>query len=744
MVKRGIIFLKFPKITGIKFLIIYLFVLYNPVFAQLSLSDTTKVIAFIEKSQDSGSDSLSRLADADSALSLAKLINKDWRIKSAQNKGLIFSMINKDTTSIYLIKQAADYYSKLEKTQLWANACIDLGDAYYYANQSSESIKWRLKALEIQQTLPDTSKLAKQYRNVGVMYWRIAAYEESTAYYKKALELSEAIGDSSSIVVALNSLGAINWGQGMLNIALDYYQKAYKINSFRHNVRYAVLLANNIGLVFYGLEKYEKALQHFLEAEKSALDDSLTDLLSYTYVNIGQIYLRRENYQEALVYFQKSIEYLDPVIHHETMFYRFLGETQFGLHDYKNALKNYQYSLKFGYTYNSWFQIAQTLYSIGQLYAKTNQYEQALNYLDKSLKLSIEHGFNEISKKCYFEYSKLYEKKGSLKLSLDYYKKATQMKDSIFGEKNNKQLAEFQIIYETNKKEIENTRLRNNERLKKIKLKENEKLIKLQTVIILLVLGLFVISITLVVLLLKKRKDLMTSKAKLIEATAFKDKLFAIIGHDLRGPIGTIGAILTAVLDDNVSLNDLKQMLLAGKNSAFAALNILENLLAWAKNEQGLTAYNPSSIKISELINRSLILLTERASRKNVHLKTIIDKDVEVFVDVNMADTTVRNILSNAIKFTPKDGEIILKSSIREKKLNLSITDTGVGMTVEELEKVLSSKHYSTWGTNNEKGSGIGLKLCADFIKLNKGTFSIRSEKGVGTSFSFTMPLADK
>jgi PAS domain S-box-containing protein len=228
------------------------------------------------------------------------------------------------------------------------------------------------------------------------------------------------------------------------------------------------------------------------------------------------------------------------------------------------------------------------------------------------------------------------------------------------------------------------------------------------------------------------------------EANATKDKLFSIISHDLRGPIGNMMPILEILLtEQNLSEQSRNDYLQVLKTSSERIYSLLENLLGWSRSQQNKLHLKPRNLSASELITRNIDLLAASARQKDIGIEFHPDHDQQVFADENSIDLVIRNLISNAIKFTPSGGSINIRISRENHLVTFEIADTGVGISPEALENLFNPESFtSTFGTANEKGTGLGLKLCADFVHKNDGKIWVESSAGKGSRFYFTLPEA--
>jgi two-component system sensor histidine kinase/response regulator len=233
---------------------------------------------------------------------------------------------------------------------------------------------------------------------------------------------------------------------------------------------------------------------------------------------------------------------------------------------------------------------------------------------------------------------------------------------------------------------------------------------------------------------------------ELKEANATKDKFFSIVSHDLRSPFSSIISFTDLLIQsiDEFNKEKLQDFAIHLKESTENTYKLLENLLNWARAQRGKLTFNPEKIDLYTLVNENIKLLDTIAKEKNLYLSASNFEEVYVIADADMINTVIRNLFSNAIKFTKQGGAIQAKCEYlpEDDLIAVSISDNGIGMDDETLNKLFDlSEHHTTRGTNNEPGTGLGLILCKEFIELNSGTIQVKSEQGKGSSFTFTLPL---
>lgn len=230
---------------------------------------------------------------------------------------------------------------------------------------------------------------------------------------------------------------------------------------------------------------------------------------------------------------------------------------------------------------------------------------------------------------------------------------------------------------------------------------------------------------------------------KLKELNISKDKFFSIIAHDLRSPLGALIGYSNIVVDDFTEMEDDEKIeLIKYIQKISTNMNgLLESLLEWSQYETGRMEYQPSCYIISDSIFNVIGLLKPGADRKEITLQLEVDKSLKVYADAQMIETVLRNLISNALKFTPRGGIINIVTMEGKEGHTVKVQDNGVGMTVEQMDKLfVLGNSNSTTGTESENGSGLGLVLCKELIEKNGGEFSVSSTVGVGSEFYFQLP----
>jgi signal transduction histidine kinase len=577
-----------------------------------------------------------------------------------------------------------------------------------YPDYIQNSILYAKKALLLAEKLGSKKEISDAHSNLAASYRIQSDYISSTSHSYQALKIQEEIKYEIGLVKTLNNLGLINIQQQNYKQALIYFNKSYSIAKSLNDKKNISLSLNNIADIYSKQNEYEKAMKYFkitLELNKK-IQDTLQIGLSLT--NIGIIYIKTKNFPKGLEFLNKSVVL------------------------YKNDSSIYN-----GYN----------MYEIGKAYyfmalQEKNQKKKSLllkkakDYLDKSVVIYSKQNFLADLQLSYKYLADVIEEQGNYKETLSFLEKNKTLKDSVFSRKNLNQISNINTerIVELRNKQIEIQDLQINNKSRQIYL-----LIAISVTVILLLL--------LFILLYRSKKE--TNKKLNIKNTTIsginnqKDKFFSIIAHDLRGPFNGFLGLTELLAEDLDSMENNEIQFVAGtmRNSATNLNRLLENLLEWSRMEQGLIPFSPKEHKLLPAVSECIAQIQETAKSKKITITAEIPEKITVFADHNILHAVIRNIVSNAVKFTPNGGFINIATTEDSKNTTISITDTGIGMN-QKITKDLFRLDVQTnrKGTNEEPSTGLGLIICKEFMEKHGGTIWVESEENKGSSFYFNFP----
>ena len=243
---------------------------------------------------------------------------------------------------------------------------------------------------------------------------------------------------------------------------------------------------------------------------------------------------------------------------------------------------------------------------------------------------------------------------------------------------------------------------------------------------------------------IKAEEALKMNELQLRELNATKDKFFSIVAHDLKNPFTSLIGSSELLYDniDQMNKESIHKLALILNDSAKSGYAILQNLLDWSRSQTGLLKYNPEKINLSELIDENILNVQLFASNKDIDLVQEQDKKIYIVSDKCMINTILRNLLSNAIKFTQRGGKVVINTKTNQNEVIISVNDTGIGISRENIEKLFKlDTKYTMKGTENEQGTGLGLKLSKEFVEKEGGKIWVESSLNKGSVFSFSIPM---
>ena len=381
-------------------------------------------------------------------------------------------------------------------------------------------------------------------------------------------------------------------------------------------------------------------------------------------------------------------------------------------------------------------QLSQIYSAAGMYFLDQEQYDTAKIYLEKAiLRTDIERqriaGSELYLFPIYEELSLIYEKEGNYEAALNYFKQYHIYKDSTNTLFNNKTIKEFNIKYETQEKE---------KAIALLTARNKTYIIAVGSIGLLALLASgFFLNVR------RKNQQITQQKSNLEQLNTAKDRLFAIISHDLRKPALAFRGISKKVkfLIQQQEFETLDKYGTSLEKAAYSLNGLLDNLLNWALQQRNVLPYNPVPINVAEVSQEIYELFHQMAADKNIHLKMNISESTIVFADLNAYATIIRNLIDNAIKYTPEGGIIDLSVEKVAKNVAIKVTDSGIGILPEKINQLFDlQKNKSSQGTAGEMGSGLGLTLVKDLVALNKGTIKVESEVAKGTTFEVLLPAA--
>jgi len=581
------------------------------------------------------------------------------------------------------------------------------------------------------------------------------APDSARSIAEKALLLSEKSNYKAGIGRSFLNIAHVYWSQSYYPMALVYLNKALISLPKAKPLQLADCYELR-GRTYAEIGNYKEALDDLLTAEKFAGNN--TDELAEVHSERSYVYMLLKDYNKAIEEANQSLA-LNKIakdFKNIAIVYGRLGSISIYIKDYKAALAYsdtaYQMSQKVG---NNRLR-AKTMIGYATIYNLQHNYIKAVPYAKNGAALADSIGIMDALSTAYQELVTSYEQTGDLKAAMFYQKKYIAIKDSLNGFYRTKNLQLIQSYFDLDRRLGAIAAFEQN--AKQIKAK-----MQFQRIIII---SLTLSLLTVIVLLLityyfyKQKKELsdelgrkhntLLEHKKLIEAqtenlqmvSKIKDKLLAVIGHDLRTPLANLRNMVEMFEADYISADEVHWLMRDINPLVKGAELTLSNLMEWACSQIKGQSINSSRLDIFLLGVEMEQTFNHALHQKNIEFLNQATAGQSVMADENHIKVVLRNLISNAIKFTDTNGTIKLNSTYEENNVIVSVQDTGKGMTADEVNKLFYPQtHFSQPGTRGEHGTGIGLLLCKELVELNGGKIWITSKPGKGSTFFFSLPL---
>ena len=632
----------------------------------------------------------------------------------------------------------------------------DLALTHYNLKDYQGAILRYKESIKYLQEEGDQSWLSNTYSNIGLIYTKMKKFQEAAIYYKKASRLLKILGYDNKLAHTLHILGKLYYKANKYNLALDSFLKELKLCQNKLQDQSTAPIHTYIGQIYFDLKKFEKALHHYntaLDINKQSKDSSK---IARSLSKLGNLYFKWEHLPKALSFYNQALQFTDPhqISYGKALLLNNIGLVYKSLNSYDKALLYCKQSLDMKFQLKDDQKTFYPITSIAEIYLKLNRFDEAIAALQKALKLAHQSKQTKLIKDAYFLLYQVYEASKNTDKALEYHIKYSNLKDSINKENNQKKLHELYIQYQKAKDEQDILRLR-----------------ETNTLQMTLFIGFAAFTLLLLILLFsryrsnqkanamlseknrqieQKQSDLEYTFAKLQhkelvlkETIATKDKFFSIIAHDLKNPLHAINLASELLKNKYQTINkkDLFDLVSNIYNAGTHLTSLLENLLQWARSQSGIMEFAPENINLKSLIDQNIFLNTAFANKKNIDLYSDLENDIFVFADENMIKAILRNLISNAIKFTPDNGIVKISAAVNNGMTLLSITDSGIGIKQEDIDKLFRiDVQHSTSGTAKEKGTGLGLILCKEFVEKHGGSIDVNSTIDKGSTFSVSLP----
>ncbi|MCX7638526.1 MAG: tetratricopeptide repeat-containing sensor histidine kinase, partial [Cyclobacteriaceae bacterium] len=589
------------------------------------------------------------------------------------------------------------------------------GDYTSAIEQENLAMQYALK-------LGDSTNLGLSYSNIGNYYHEMGIYDEAYYYLTRAYRMLQkgkiSRLDSIYMNIALHNIGRVFKELGQYQTAEQHLKLSRKISKLLNDEEGEAYFFDEMGDLKLRLHEYDSALHYLMLGRKEGLrmlqknpSSTVAEVLPKVMAKVALAFLRQKKFDSALIYYDSARVY-----HQRTA-------NQYG--------------------------IADAQLGRGMVFIEQQKFNEGEALIRSALQTAEKLNARLLAIKCHEQLARLYEQKKDFEKAIGHYRQHQQMRDSLFSISMQQKLFRDQVRFETEEKDDIIASLTKLEQMRQSEIKKQE-LIRNILVVVVALTAILLLTVyrsgqrrrRINMLLLQHQEETEKRSQELEQLNQVKDKFFSIISHDLRSPVNALAGILDLMDKGAIKPEEMPAAISELRKRFVHTRNLLNNLLDWTLLQMDKLNLQASTINLSEIANENIELMNSMHEKK-IRLINDIPAKALAYADRNTINLVIRNLLTNAIKFTNEGGEIRISATESPTEWTVSVQDNGIGMN-EEIRNRLFNKinPYSTRGTANEKGTGLGLILCKEFVEKNNGRIWVESQEGKGSTFSFTVPKA--
>jgi len=605
------------------------------------------------------------------------------------------------------IKGTVSSYDEINKAKILNKLSFlerekNLTKAFEYANEA-EKIGIELK---------DSLILANAMENLGWIYYKTGVWDKAFRYSRDAYILSYKIRDKKGLAMSLNNLGVIYYKQKNYTEAIKKFKEAYSIGVQLDDPFLMVRSLNNTALNFLATVQLDSAYHYAYQALTINNEFQTNFYNSFIYRVIGDIQLVRSQIDDAI------------------------DTYKFALHTAShNHLESFEASI---------------LHRLGNAYMLKGEIETAIELLEKGKDMALEKNYQEELIQCYKFLAIAYEKVDKLDLAFYNQMAFNRLGDILEDRVNKDRLALIAAMFEVEKSDAEIRYLRAENDYQDLQIKSFKTYNILFTFGTIFLAGLFVWLWSLHKKTIAMNKELLDNQMKveqqkeelqkqsqnLDRSNRLKNRLFSILAHDLKTPVAQLQGVLGLFNDDNMSQKEFLELSPMLKRNVDGLYVTLDNILTWSRAQMEGFKVQLRPTLVKPILFECLSLLEQYAIGKGIAFKVEVEEDLRVWVDIDLFQIILRNLIGNAVKYSKRDSQILIEARENGDQAFFSIIDKGIGISAVKLAQIKQQQFSlidSSNGTENERGTGLGINLCKEFTKMMDGEIAFESKRNEGT-----------
>ncbi|NBC26637.1 MAG: tetratricopeptide repeat protein [Bacteroidetes bacterium] len=690
-----------------------------------------------------------------------------------QGPDVTFDMGNENRATVDSIKVLVDDLirrNQLNNAHHWATRGLKLADKIDYAegefelsilnahqflnrSMTDSTIFYSERALDLSANEDQQKKamnsLANGYSRSGQSIIAIDLYE-------KVLALSDSVENDMYRVGVLSNLANTHARQGNIDTSLRYYFEALEKSEDAGNDEYIAIISNNLGDKFTLQENYEQA-EYYLDRSREISERiDLRSNLVRVNLNLGILYQATGRFEEAENSFQQALKMQQEAgsLPGEIQVRYNIGTMYIEKNEYTQARTYLQESLnksrEIGFRMGAYYGSK----GMGQLEHKLGNYTKAIEYFAEAAELSKAFDSKEPQLDTYEELYEAHKSAGNQDQALNWLEKVNELSEEIQSTEQDQLTAQYETKFNLRQSEQEReiAELQQEQQRSQLELQQWIILFAFAGITVLLIVGAVLIRSNQKRkranrLLVKSNRQLKqlnktveNQKDELERLNNIKTKLFAIIAHDLRGPLSSLQSMLYLLREHELSEDETHKLITSLEKNMLENSSMMDNLLGWAKSQMNGISVNKRPFDLKHAIESVLEQFTLQAESKGVEFILELPKNSTVCADYDLLKLVLRNLIANAIKFSYANSRIHIGADhAGDSTFRVYVKDHGIGIAKENRSKIFTDDHFTSQGTNSEKGSGLGLNLCKEYIENHGESIWFETEEGEGSTFYFTI-----
>ena len=625
-----------------------------------------------------------------------------------------------------------ELHSKLRKTRSDKDKIpLYLSISQYYQQKQADSATfYAVHGLKTATQLRDKKAQGQMLYQLGVI--NTAQDNLSTAHQHliTALGIFQSLKDRKNTILTYEELGVIEGKNGNVSKATEYLNKAIQLSRDAKDTIDMVQSYLRLGCIEELNDNTTKALSYYKTAEELNKTLPLSKVNLAILHHIGKVHLKSGNHEHAISHFKRGIEQTDNAdqAHKHIKFLTQAGDAHKQAGNDDSALLYHKDALEKARKFSLPEEQARVLIKIADIVKNSNT-DKSLEHLKNALTIAKDIAHPKLAAEVYQAMTEIYRQQERYDDALFTLEQQHALLDSLFIINKSQELSGLQA---------KNALIESTEKLDLVNQKRRFEI----TIAIIIFLAVLLIAF----FAWSNARKTKAINIKLAESNQVKDRLFSIIGHDLRGPIGNMPQLLSILEMDGIPVEEQREIIGILKQQSEASFEVLTSLLNWGKIQLQGVAVSMTDFQPKAVIDKNIGILLNQAKDKSITITNEVPVNLSLFADASHFDFIIRNLLSNAIKFSYPNGTIDIRSqeSTDKEMVVFSVKDTGAGISQEQQQQFLRTNIDVAYGTKGEKGTGLGLLLIKEFIQSNGGKIWLQSEEKKGSVFYFSLKKSVK